>query len=659
MVFANRSLRTLTGLMAETWPMAGWMSRLVEVRHHERIRREFERVLAGGGQRDWECPIQTSAGGARNIVWRTELWRDAERARGVLAFGIALGEEVLSVRALRESEARHRAIFELTPEPMWVYDCTTLGFLQVNAAAIRAYGYSREEFSTMTVRDIRPSKDVAAFEQMIHRQAEQSSRLGIWRHHRKDGSEIDVEVSSRAIRCHGREARLVLAVDVTAQTRMNEALRESESLLRSLFESSMDAVVLSSQAGEVLAANPAACRLFACPEGELRRLDCNALLDPTDPRGKKLMEARPPSGHAQGEMRFLRRDGSAFEAELTHAVFTAESGELRTSMIIRDITSRKRADEARRRSEERLQLAIAAARLATWEIDLATGEMVLSGAYAEWIGCAPTELPRTVQAYREQVHPADRDRFTRLFAEAVEGTHAYEAEYRMLTKQGRPCWLAASGRVLRNEQNQSPGMLGISLDITARKQAEALVRENSERLQLFVEYAPAALAMFDVEMRYLSVSRRWRIDYGLGDTDVIGRCHYDVFPEIDDRWKMLHRRALAGEVLRSDNDHFVRIDGHTQWLRWELRPWHNAEGAVGGIVIFSEDITARREAELAALARYEELRRWHDATLGRETRVLELKHEVNELLAIQGKAPRYPSALDEPAFSAPSGGPKT
>ena len=131
-------------------------------------------------------------------------------------------------------------------------------------------------------------------------------------------------------------------------------------------------------------------------------------------------------------------------------------------------------------------------------------------------------------------------------------------------------------------------------DLTEWKRAEGALRESEERLRLFFEHAPAALAMFDREMRYLAVSRRWNQDYGLGDADLVGRSHYDVFPDLPAHWKEVHREA---NVVRAAEDRFVRQDGREQWLRWEVRPWHTGAGDVGGIVIFTEDISERKRAE--------------------------------------------------------------
>jgi diguanylate cyclase (GGDEF)-like protein/PAS domain S-box-containing protein len=121
--------------------------------------------------------------------------------------------------------------------------------------------------------------------------------------------------------------------------------------------------------------------------------------------------------------------------------------------------------------------------------------------------------------------------------------------------------------------------------------------ESHERLQLLIGHAPAALAMFDRQMCYLAVSRRWMLDYALDDQDILGRSHFEVFPKIPERWKAIYAQGLRGEVLKSAEDRFDRGNGTTQWLKWEVRPWLTALGNVGGIAVFSEDITERKNAE--------------------------------------------------------------
>ena len=143
-------------------------------------------------------------------------------------------------------------------------------------------------------------------------------------------------------------------------------------------------------------------------------------------------------------------------------------------------------------------------------------------------------------------------------------------------------------------------------DVSERKRGERerdrLLRElrtNDARLQLVIEHSPQGVAMFDREMRYLFASRRWRKDYRLGDQELTGKRHYEVFPDVPEEWKEIHRRSLAGQTERSDGEAFRRRDGSIQWVRWECRPWHEVGGVIGGIIIFAEEITAQKNAELA------------------------------------------------------------
>jgi PAS domain S-box-containing protein len=115
-------------------------------------------------------------------------------------------------------------------------------------------------------------------------------------------------------------------------------------------------------------------------------------------------------------------------------------------------------------------------------------------------------------------------------------------------------------------------------------------------LQHFVAEATNAMAMFDRKMRYLAASPSWLADHRLTD-EAIGRSHYEVLPEISSEWKAVHRRCLAGATERSECDRFQRADGRVQWVKWEVRPWRKADGAIGGIIIASVDITDRVEGQ--------------------------------------------------------------
>lgn len=131
----------------------------------------------------------------------------------------------------------------------------------------------------------------------------------------------------------------------------------------------------------------------------------------------------------------------------------------------------------------------------------------------------------------------------------------------------------------------------------SRKRSGQLFTEREGLLNIFIEHSPLALAMFDRDMRYVHASRRWKSDLHLSDDDLTGKLHYDVFPDVPDRWKQIHRLALAGETLRSEEDRFERADGSEQWFRWEVLPWREESGGIGGILIFFEEITGRKQAE--------------------------------------------------------------
>ncbi|OUL22508.1 PAS domain S-box protein [Nostoc sp. 106C] len=131
-----------------------------------------------------------------------------------------------------------------------------------------------------------------------------------------------------------------------------------------------------------------------------------------------------------------------------------------------------------------------------------------------------------------------------------------------------------------------------------RKQAEINSYQSEVYLQQSIEYAPVAIAILDQEMRYFALSHKWLEEYNL-PKDIIGHSHYEIFPDIPQEWKQIHQRCLAGAIEQCDEDPYPRADGSVEWVRWSIRPWYVASGEIGGIMMFSENITQRKQAEIA------------------------------------------------------------
>jgi two-component system cell cycle sensor histidine kinase/response regulator CckA len=155
-------------------------------------------------------------------------------SRGVIQGASSIGRDMTAERrgqqALQESEHRYRLLFENNPQPMWVYDQETLAFLTVNDTAVRNYGYTRDEFLHMTIKDIRPEEDIPRLLDDVAIPRTEYKNPGTWRHRKKDGHTISVEVVAHAIVFGERPACLALATDITERIRLEEQFRQSQRL---------------------------------------------------------------------------------------------------------------------------------------------------------------------------------------------------------------------------------------------------------------------------------------------------------------------------------------------------------------------------------------------------------------------------------------------
>jgi len=236
-----------------------------------------------------------------------------------------------------------------------------------------------------------------------------------------------------------------------------------------------------------------------------------------------------------------------------------------------------------------------------------------------------------------QFVPEDQRSISHAFLAAITPERPVASiEHQVEGPGGEARWREWTVRGFIDDRGQLVELQAVGHDITDRKRAEEVVKQSEEQVRHFVQHVPAAVAMFDRDMRYLIYSPRWLTDYKLGDQNLLGRSHYEVFPEIPEEWRAVHRRCLEGAVEVHEDDSWVRLDGSTEWTRWEIRPWRNARNEIGGIIMFTEVTTERKRAEevhrqLVAQARVAEALREVDRR--KDEFLAMLSHELRNPLA--------------------------
>ena len=259
-----------------------------------------------------------------------------------------------------------------------------------------------------------------------------------------------------------------------------------------------------------------------------------------------------------------------------------------------DISARRGAEEALRKSHDDLARAQAVACTGSWRLNVQRNELLWSDECARIFGVS-AGTPRSYESFLGAVHPDDRARVHHRWTAALCG-EPYDVEHRIRVA-GELRWVRERATLEFDSAGKLLGGFGTAQDITERKALELALRDTEQRLRLFIEDAPAAIAMLDRDLRYIIASRRFLEDYRVAADVVTGRHVFEVLPEMPARWREAHRRCLAGEALRQEEDSYVRADGKLQWVRWEAKPWYAADGLVGGLIVFSENISARKEAE--------------------------------------------------------------
>jgi len=234
-------------------------------------------------------------------------------------------------------------------------------------------------------------------------------------------------------------------------------------------------------------------------------------------------------------------------------------------------------------------------------------ERMLGYTADEMIGQSPAvfhdfdEIVARSQEFSAELETTIEPGFETFVAKSRRGLRN-EHEWTYVRKDGSRFPVLLNVTALRNTQGEISGFLGISNDITERRRTEAALTATTELLLQFITHTPAAVVMLDRNLNYVQASLRWLTDYHLEHQQLVGRCLYEIFPELPERWKEAHHRVLSGQTVACDEDPLERADGSIEWLQWEAHPWRDGAGQIGGMILFTQVITERKkfEAELVA-----------------------------------------------------------
>jgi PAS domain S-box-containing protein len=434
-------------------------------------------------------------------------------------------ERKLANEALMASEEKYRLLFYNNPQPMWIYDIETLAFLEVNQAAITHYGYSRDEFLSMTLRDIRPAEDIADLLKDVELSKNNQNSQIEWRHLRKNKELRIVEITAQSLIFNGRSARHVLIIDITERKKAEEELRK----FRTISDQANYGAAVSALDGSFIYVNNAFALMHGYETHELIGKDHKIVHNEEQlARVDEIMALISANrGFVSEEIYHTRKDGTTFPTLMSAAVIYNEKNipqflstttiditesklaeqeihdlneNLETKIIIRTIqleeTNEILQNEIQSRMLVEVELALEKHRLSeiiegtnvgTWEWNIQTGQAIFNERWAEIIGYTLDELaPVSIDTWMKFAHPDDIILSGQLMEKHFKGELAYYSfESRMKHKNGEWVWVLDRGKVHDWDMDHKPLMMsGTHQDITESKRASEF---ETELLQLSLQ----------------------------------------------------------------------------------------------------------------------------------------------------------------------------
>ncbi|MFU8860482.1 MAG: PAS domain S-box protein [Cyclonatronaceae bacterium] len=318
---------------------------LISSDQHTLFEKRWQRIFRTGSLDNARYTVKTKSGDLVEVVKNARLLLDSSTGDYLIISNVVdVTEKNRAEEMLRESETRFRFLFENNPLPMWFYDRETLAFINVNDMAVEKYGYTRKEFLSMTIKDIRPAEDVPILLQ-TYRDGENLHNAGIWRHMKKDGTVFQVEIIANPLVLNGKEVEIVLAYDVSEQIKAETELRESEAKFRKLAET-IDAVVVIYRGEDLVFVNKGTERITGYSADELKSMKFWEVVHPEHQqltRENGLARQRGEEIEHTYDFRIVRKDGEirwlSFSA--SPILFEGKNAAIGTGF---DVTGRKLAE---------------------------------------------------------------------------------------------------------------------------------------------------------------------------------------------------------------------------------------------------------------------------------------------------------------------------
>ncbi|WP_077921020.1 PAS domain S-box protein [Spirosoma sp. 209] len=462
-------------------------------------------------------------------------------------------------------------------------------FKRLNPAFSHILGWDEAYLLQTSFADLVHPDDVQSTQQEINRLAAGNPTVNFSHRFRcQDGSYRNLQWVATPE--PGTGSIFAIARDVTNEKRKEQQLFQSESKFRSFFENSQGFMCIHDLEGRFLTVNTAGAQALGYQPDELigGRLHDIVPKHHHEKLNDYLTTIRD-TGQANGIMHTHHKDGSLLIWLFNNTLEKELSGDVFVIGNAIDITRRHQLEVDLKWTQHILEQTNEVARIGTWSVDMVKNTIDWSRV-TRAIHEVPDDYKPTFETAVNFFEGPQYLLITEALNRAIQQGISYDIELQIVTATGRTVWVRTVGTP-EFEGGVCKRLYGTFQDIDDKKRAEQALMNEKSRLSAFVEHAPAAVAMFDRSVRYIAVSNRWMEDYQLTES-VIGRSHYDVFPNISDAWKALHARCIEGAVEKNDEDVW-RPNGwnHDQYLRWEVRPWYQFDGSIGGIMMFTQDIT--------------------------------------------------------------------